>query len=201
MFGAGTDTTYTTLEWTMSELLKHPKIMEKLQNEVRLVAGSKLEITEEDLEKNEMPYLKAVIKESLRLHPPLPLLLPRELTHDTTLMGYEVAAGTRVMINAWAIGRDPILWENPEEFHPERFLDSGIEFKGFNFEFIPFGVGRRGCPGITFAMGVDELALAKLMHKFNFTTKNFLDMTETPGTAVHIKFPLLVTAVPHFASN
>ncbi|CAA2982703.1 cytochrome P450 71A6-like [Olea europaea subsp. europaea] len=201
MFGAGTDTTFTALEWTMAELLRHPKIMEKLQNEVRLVAGSKLDITEEDLEKNKMPYLKAVIKESLRLHPPFPLLLPRELTQDTTLMGYEVAAGTRVMINAWAIGRDPILWKNPEEFHPERFLDSGIDFKGFDFEFIPFGVGRRGCPGITFAIGVDELALAKLMHKFNFATQKDLDMTEAPGHSVHVKFPLLVNPIPHFASN
>ncbi|CAA2982054.1 cytochrome P450 71A6-like [Olea europaea subsp. europaea] len=116
-------------------------------------------------------------------------------------MGYEVAAGSRVIINAWAIGRDPNMWENPEEFYPERFLDSGIDFKGFNFEFIPFGVGRRGCPGITFAIGVNELALAKLMHNFDFAPKKGLDMTEAPGTAVRIKFPLLGTPVPHFASN
>ncbi|XP_042042555.1 cytochrome P450 71A6-like [Salvia splendens] len=113
MFAAGTDTTYTTLEWAMTELIRNPETMKTLQNEVR-VAGNKDEIDEQDLDK--MPYLKAVIKESLRLHSPGPLLLPRELTQDTRVLGYEVASGTRVMINVWAISRDPSLWKNPEEF-------------------------------------------------------------------------------------
>ncbi|CAI9753985.1 unnamed protein product [Fraxinus pennsylvanica] len=194
MFAAGTDTTYITLEWAVAELLKHLKTMEKLQNEVRQVAGSKLEIIEDDLDK--MSYMKAVIKETLRLHPPLPLLLPRESTQDTKVMGYDIAVGTRVMINAWAIARDQMSWENPEEFQPERFCNTVIDFKGLNFEFIPFGAGRRGCPGITFAMGVVELALAKLMHKFNFTTEKHLDMTEASGAAVYKKFPLLVIPRP-----
>ncbi|KAL2515445.1 Cytochrome [Forsythia ovata] len=200
MFGAGTDTTSTALEWAIAELLRHPRTMEKVCNEVRRVAGSKLEVTEDDLEK--MPYLKAVIKESLRLHPPLPLLLPRESTQDSNVMGYDIAVGTRVIINAWAIARDPMLWENPEDFYPERFFNTGIDFKGLNFEFIPFGSGRRGCPGILFAIAVNELALAKLMLNFNFALpsgemEKDLDMSEAHGTTVHKKLPLLVIATPH----
>ncbi|CAA3003809.1 cytochrome P450 71A6-like [Olea europaea subsp. europaea] len=199
VFSAGTDTTSTVMEWTVAELLRHPKILEKLQNEVREVAGRKLDITEDDLEK--MPYLRAVIKESLRLHTPSPLLVPRESTQSVKLMGYDIAAGTQVLVNAWAIGRDPSLWENPEEFRPERFFETDIDFKGLNFEFIPFGAGRRGCPGVTFAMAVNELALAKLVHKFNIALPNGgkesdMDMTEGTGLNVHKKFPVLVAATP-----
>ncbi|KAL2553795.1 Cytochrome [Forsythia ovata] len=199
IFAAGTDTTYTALEWAMAELLKHPKTMEKLQNEVRQVAGSKLEITEDDLEK--MLYLKAVMKESLRLHPPLPLLLPRECTQDSAILGYDIAVGTRVIINSWAIARDPLSWENPEDFCPERFLNTEMDFRGLNFEYIPFGAGRRGCPGITFSIAVNELALAKLMLNFNLAlpleaTERYCDMTEAPGNTVTKKFPLIVTAHP-----
>ncbi|KAH6809411.1 hypothetical protein C2S51_027194 [Perilla frutescens var. frutescens] len=200
MFAAGTDTTVTVLEWAMAELIRNPETMKTLQNEVRKVAGSKGEIEEEDLEK--MPYLKAVIKESLRLHSPIPFLVPRESTQDTKVLGYDVVSGTRVVINAWAIGRDPLLWEKPEEFHPERFLDTSIDFRGLHFELIPFGAGRRGCPGIAFAVAVDELALAKMVHSFDFGLPNGarveeLDMSEVNGLSVHKKNPLLVVATPH----
>ncbi|KAL2465415.1 Cytochrome [Abeliophyllum distichum] len=200
VFAAGTDTTYSVLEWAMAELLRHPAKLENLQNEVRRVAGRKLEITEDDLEK--MCYLRAVIKESLRLHTPVPLLMPRESTQFVKLMGYDIAAGTQVIVNAWAIGRDPSLWENPEEFRPERFFETDIDFKGLNFELIPFGAGRRGCPGITFAIAVNELALAKLVHKFNFALpkgrkESDMDMTEATGITVHKKFPLLAVATQH----
>ncbi|KAH6812780.1 hypothetical protein C2S51_021798 [Perilla frutescens var. frutescens] len=190
MFPAGTDTSFAAMEWTMAELIRNPTIMKTLQNEVRKVVGSKGEIEEQDLEK--MTYLKAVIKESLRLHPPAPLLVPRESTQDTKVLGYGVVSGTCVVINAWAIGQDPTLWENPEEFSPERFLDTSIDFKGQHFEFIPFGAGWRGCPGTAYAMAVNELAIAKLVHKFNFTLPNGgrgedLDMTEANGITVHKK--------------
>ncbi|OIT20334.1 cytochrome p450 71a2 [Nicotiana attenuata] len=129
-------------------------------------------------------YLQAVIKESLRLHPPFPLLLPRESTEDVKLLGYDIPAKTQVIINAWAIGRDPLSWDDPEEYRPERFLNSNIDVKGLNYELIPFGAGRRGCPGRTFVVVVIELALAKLVHKFNFALpeglrEEDLDMTET----------------------
>ncbi|XP_057804240.1 cytochrome P450 71A6-like [Salvia miltiorrhiza] len=199
-FSAGTDTTSNALDWTMVELMRNPSAMKRLQNEVREVAArNEGEIGEEDLAK--MSYLKAVIKENLRLHPPAPLLVPRESTRDTKVLGYDVAAGTRVMINVWMIGRDPSLWENPKEFRPERFLGTSIDFKGLHFKLLPFGAGRRGCPGIAFATAVYELALAKLVCGFEFGLPNGgrgedLDMTEESGITVRRKFPLLVVITP-----
>ena len=165
MFAAGSDTTYTVLEWAMTELLRHPQVMTQLQNEVRGIAQDKLLITEDDLDK--MQYLKAVIKETLRVHPPIPLLLPRESTRDTKIMGYDIAAGTQVLTNVWAIGRDPTLWDEAEDFRPERFLNSSIDFRGQDFELIPFGAGRRGCPGILFAAMAIEIVLANIVHRFD----------------------------------
>ncbi|KAK3037500.1 hypothetical protein RJ639_030308 [Escallonia herrerae] len=193
MFAAGTDTTHTVLEWGMAELLRHPNVMKKLQDEVRETGRGKPKISEDDLEK--MHYLKAVIKETLRLHTPIPLLVPRESTQDVKIMGYDIAAGTQVYINAWAIGRDPSLWEDAEEFRPERFLNSATDYKGFHYQLIPFGAGRRGCPGMLFAMSLNELAVANMVHKFDFTLPDGaedLDMTETTGITVHKKSPILV---------
>ncbi|GMQ10221.1 hypothetical protein CsSME_00053307 [Camellia sinensis var. sinensis] len=117
-------------------------------------------------------------------------------------MDYDIVAGTQVIVNAWAIARDPLSWEDPEEFRPERFLNSSIDFKGHNFEFIPFGAGQRGCPGILFAMNVDELALASVVHKFNLSLPDGvsgkdLDMTEAAGSTIHKKNPLIVVLTPY----
>ncbi|XP_006351549.1 cytochrome P450 71A4-like [Solanum tuberosum] len=194
-FVAGTESTYTALEWTMTELLRHPRVLKKLEDEVRELGQGKTEITEDDL--GNMQYLKAVIKESLRLHPPNPLLVPHESMEDVKLLDYHIPAKTEVLINAWAIGRDPLLWDDPEEYRPERFLNSDIDFKGLNFELIPFGAGRRGCPGITFAIIINELALARIVHKFNLALpkeEEELDMTECHGLAVRRKLPLLAVA-------
>nr|XP_027118772.1 cytochrome P450 71A2-like [Coffea arabica] len=152
---------------------------------------------EDDLEN--LHYLKAVIKEALRLHPPVPLLLPRESSQAVKLMGYDIAAGTQVIINAWAIGRDPKLWEAAEEFRPERFLNSSLDIKGQNFEYIPFGSGRRSCPGSAFSMVTAELALANLMCNFDFqlvggARPEDLDMTEAHGMVTPRKVPLLLVA-------
>ncbi|WMV21340.1 hypothetical protein MTR67_014725 [Solanum verrucosum] len=198
-FVAGTDSTYTVLEWTMTELLRHPRVLEKLEDEVRELGQGKTEITEDDL--GNMHYLKAVIKESLRLHAPNPLLAARESMEEVKLLEYDIPVRTQAIINVWAIGRDPLLWENPEEFRPERFLNSDIDVKGLNFELIPFGAGRRGCPGIPFAIMVNELALANLMYRFNFSLPEGikgedLDMTECNGLAVRRKLPLFVVATP-----
>ncbi|XP_057487222.1 cytochrome P450 71A8-like [Actinidia eriantha] len=132
MFAAGSNTTASVLEWAMAELLGHPLILKKLQSEVRKIAAAKQAITEDELEK--MPYLKAVIKETLRLHPPT-TLIPRESMRDTQVMGYDIAARTQVFTNVWTIGRDPSLWARPDEFWPERFMDSLVDFKGHDFEF------------------------------------------------------------------
>ncbi|XP_027357279.1 cytochrome P450 71A22-like [Abrus precatorius] len=195
MFGAGTDTTLAVLEWAMTELLRHPTVMQKLQDEVRNMAGNKTHITEEDL--SGMAYLKAVIKETLRLHPPSPILIPRESMQETKVMGYDIASGTQVMVNAWAISIDPSNWNQPLEFQPERFLNSSIDIKGHDFQLIPFGAGRRGCPGITFAMAVNELVLANVVHQFNWALPSgamgdqALNMSETTGLTIHRKFPLV----------
>nr|XP_004236547.1 cytochrome P450 71A4-like [Solanum lycopersicum] len=192
-FVAATESTYSALEWIMTELLRHPRVMKKLEEEVRELGQG---ITEDDL--RNMQYLKAVIKESLRLHPPAPLLIPRESMEDVKLLDYHIPAKTQVIINAWAIGRDPLLWDDPEEYRPERFLNSDIDVKGLNFELIPFGAGRRGCPGTAFAIVVIELALARIVHKFDFALPNEeeLDMTECNGLTVCRKSPLLAVATP-----
>ncbi|RDX66482.1 Cytochrome P450 71A6, partial [Mucuna pruriens] len=177
--------------------------MQKLQDEVRSVAGDRrTHITEEDL--SGMPYLKAVIKETLRLHPASPILIPRESMQDTKVMGYDIAIGTQVLVNAWAISTDPSYWDQPLEFQPERFLKSSImDIKGHDFQLIPFGAGRRGCPGIAFAMALNELVLANIVHHFDWTVPpglvedQALDMSETTGLTVHKKLPLLALASLH----
>ncbi|KAL1810366.1 hypothetical protein ACET3Z_027356 [Daucus carota] len=197
IYGAGTDTTATALEWAMTELLRHPNVIRTAQKEIREVLGCRPDITDKDLEK--MQYLKAVIKETLRLHPPLPLLIPRSAREDVKVHGYDIAAGTMVFVNAWAVGRNPATWTEPEEFQPERFLNSSIDFKGHDFQLIPFGAGRRGCPGIAFAMATNEFVLANLLRMFDWklpegTTEENLDMSETAGSTAHRTVPLLAVA-------
>ncbi|XP_072967899.1 cytochrome P450 71A1-like [Typha angustifolia] len=195
MFAGGTHTTSATIEWVMAELLKNPEEMKKVQNEVREIVGLNAKVEEHLLD--EMKYLKAVIKETLRLHPPIPLLVPRETIKDTKLQGYDIPAKTRVVINAWAIGRDPKSYERGEEFWPERFVSSIIDFKGQNFQFIPFGAGRRGCPGVAFGMPVVELALANLLYHFDWKYSNvmdreFVDMCESSGLVAKLKSNLIL---------
>lgn len=183
----------------MAELLKHPRVLKQLQDEIKQIAGNKPLVTEEDIEK--MQYLKLVIKEVLRLYPPVPLLVPRVASTDIKIKGYDISAGTMVMINAWAIGRDPMIWNKPEEFKPERFLNSSIDFKGHDFELIPFGAGRRGCPGMVFAMAAVEIGLANLVNRFDWSlpggmSVEDLDMNECNSVSIHRKFPLLAVATP-----
>ncbi|KAI3727004.1 hypothetical protein L1987_66811 [Smallanthus sonchifolius] len=198
-YTAGTDTTATVLEWTFTELLKHPKALKKAQHEVRMLLKGKQQINQQDIDN--MKYLKAVFKETLRLHPPLPTLVPRVASQDVKIMGFDVTKGTRVIINTWAIARDPKTWDDSNEFRPERFLDCNIDFKGCDFDLIPFGAGRRGCPGISFAMATNENLLANLLHKFDWELPNRgkeedLDMSERPGATICKKVPLLVIATP-----
>ncbi|XP_038880328.1 cytochrome P450 736A117-like [Benincasa hispida] len=193
MFAAGTDTTYTVLEWAMSKLLKHPKTMKKLKNEIRKIKGDHkgCYVNENDLDK--MVYLKAIIKETLRLHPPIPLLIPKESIKPINLRGYDIKPRTRVISNV-----APKLWEEAEEFRLERFMNNSIDFKGQDFVLIPFGVGRRGCPGIVFATVINEITLANLVHKFDWMVSNgeVLDMTGAFGMTIHRKFPLVATTTP-----
>lgn len=165
MFVAGTDTTSATLEWAMTELTRHPKVMKKAQDEIRGIAGSKGEVEESHL--HHFHYLKCVIKETMRLHPPAPLLVPRESMQNCTLNGYDIPEKTRVLINTYAIGRDPDSWENPLVYDPERFV-MDVDFRGQDFRFLPFGSGRRGCPGFAFGLATIELALARLLYHFDW---------------------------------
>ncbi|CAI0439057.1 unnamed protein product [Linum tenue] len=190
IFLAGSDTSSTTVEWAMSEMLKNPRVMEKAQSEVREVFGRKGKVDEGGLE--ELNYLKLVIKETLRLHPPAPLLVPRECQEECEIEGYTIPEKTKVIINAWAIGRDPRYWVQAEEFKPERFINSKLDYKGTNFEYIPFGAGRRICPGIIFATPNFELLLANLLFHFNWVlpgeaNPELLDMTESFGATVRRK--------------
>ncbi|PON96772.1 Cytochrome P450, E-class, group I, partial [Trema orientale] len=146
MLLAGTETTSTTLEWLMAEPMRNRRVMKKAQEEVRRIVGNKPKIDMNDI--SNMVYLKCVVKESMRLHPPAPLLLARETTEKIELGGYHIPEKTQVFINAWAIQRDPKSWDRSEEFLPERFENSSIDFKVQDSQFIPFGFGRRGCPGL-----------------------------------------------------
>uniref|UniRef100_A0A1D1XG34 Cytochrome P450 71A1 n=1 Tax=Anthurium amnicola TaxID=1678845 RepID=A0A1D1XG34_9ARAE len=201
MFGAGTETSGVVLEWAMSELVRNPTIMKKAQDEVRAIVRTKPILTEDDLEHTE--YLKAVIKETMRLHPPVPLLLPRESMSEAEIAGFHIPAGTRVLVNVWAMGRDPQNWEAPEEFMPDRFLnESSVDYTGHDFHYLPFGAGRRICPGIAFAASSMELILANLLHRFDWRlpegkSLEDLDMLEaTGGAAAPRKTSLLLAAFP-----
>ncbi|VAH69876.1 unnamed protein product [Triticum turgidum subsp. durum] len=193
MLAAATGSTFTLLEWAMAELINHPHEMRKLQDEVGAAVGqgAGAAVTEEHLPR--LPYLKAVVKEALRLHPPMPLLLPRETVEDTRLLG--------VLIHAWAIGRDPATWgSRAEEFAPERFLGYDGLKMGQDFAFLPFGAGWRGCPGVGFAMLSNELALASLVCSFDWELPGGrmppVDMSELHGLSVRLKAPLLLVAKP-----
>ncbi|XP_043724225.1 tryptamine 5-hydroxylase-like, partial [Telopea speciosissima] len=202
MFVAGTDTTAATLEWTMTELARHPEVMEKAQLEVRKVARSDGTVQEHHL--HQLHYLKAVIKETLRLHHPVPLLVPRESIEKCTLDDdgiYEIPAKTRVLINAYAIGRDPQYWDNPLDYNPERFItDTNIDVKDQDFRLLPFGGGRRGCPGYSFALATIEIALARLLYHFDWAlplgvTADDVDLTEIFGLATRKKVALVLLPI------
>ncbi|XVE68502.1 hypothetical protein DITRI_Ditri09bG0073000 [Diplodiscus trichospermus] len=201
MFVGGTETTSVTTEWLMAELLKNPNVMKKVQEEVRNVVGKKSKVDVNDI--NQMKYLNCVIKETLRLHPAAPLV-PRATTANVKLGGYDIPSNVTVFINAWAIHRDPNWWEKPEEFIPERFENSPIDFKGQDFHFVPFGFGRRGCPGISFGVASVEYVIANFLYWFDWrlpagqNTEN-LDMSELYGISVSKKVPLHVVPVSHFS--
>jgi len=196
MLAGGTETSTGVVVWGISEMVKNPKIMEKAQAEVRKVFDKKGYVDETEL--HHLIYLKSVVRETLRLHPPVPLLIPRESRERCQINGYEIPAKTRVAINVWAIGRDERYWAAAESFKPERFLNSTIDFKGTNFEYIPFGAGRRMCPGIGFGLSNIELPLAKLLYHFDWKLPNGmkeLDMTESFGIAIRRKHDLCLIPI------
>ncbi|KAI9118454.1 hypothetical protein K1719_010786 [Acacia pycnantha] len=202
IFIAGTDTSAATLVWAMTSLMKNPRVMKKVQGEIRKLYGEKEFISEEDIER--LPYLRAVVKETLRLFPASPLLVPRESMEKCNIEGYEIQAKTLVFVNAWAIARDPETWEDPEQFYPERFFNYSIDFKGHDFELIPFGAGRRICPGIQMGVITVELMLVNLVHCFDWEFPNGIeeqdiDTEVIPGITMHKKNDLCLLAKNHIA--
>ncbi|CAI0437477.1 unnamed protein product [Linum tenue] len=200
VFIAGSDTSATIMDWAMSEMIKNPRILQQAQIEVRRVFKLKGDVDVTQL--HELYYLQSVIKETLRLHPPGPLLIPRECGEDCEINGFQVKAKEKVIVNIWAISRDPKYWNDPEEFRPEKFINNPIDFKGSNFEFLTFGSGRRICPGVAFSMANIELSLAKFLYHFDWELPSDvkienLDMTELYGFAVRKKHNLKVIPIPY----
>ncbi|WOH07109.1 hypothetical protein DCAR_0626538 [Daucus carota subsp. sativus] len=201
IFGA-IDTSHTAIEWIMSELLRHPKVMKRLQEEISVIVDGEL-VEESHLDKLE--YLDMVVKEALRLHPVGPLLVPHESMEDIVIDGYYIEKNSRVIINGWGIGRDPRIWsENVEEFIPERFAGTDIDLRGKSFQLIPFGSGRRGCPGIHLGLINIKLVVAQLVHSFDWElplgiSPDELNMDETFGLSLPRAEHLL--AIPKFRKS
>ncbi|KAL3841170.1 hypothetical protein ACJIZ3_025761 [Penstemon smallii] len=192
MLFAGTETTSSTIEWGMAELLHNPDSLRKLKEELDVVIGRSRKLEEGDV--NKLPYLQAVVKEAMRLHPTVPFLLPRNSMEDTNFMGYFIPKDTMVLVNAWSIQRDPDSWEDPLTFKPERFIDSKIDSKGQNFELIPFGSGRRSCIGMLMGEKMVSLTLGRLIHEFDWklppnVTPQTMDMREKLGISLNLLDP------------
>lgn len=195
LFTAGTDTTTITVEWAMTELLKNREAMERVHEELRSAFGDRNSISESVL--SQLPYLEACFKETLRLHAPVPFLLPHCAPETCEVMNYTIPKNTRILVNVWAIGRDPEFWEDPLSFKPERFLGSDLDFKGHNYEYLPFGAGRRICPGLSMGNRQGKLILAYLLHCFDWSLPNgedasTIDTTEKLGLTLQMVKPLLL---------
>lgn len=196
MISGAFDTSATAIVWNLAELLRHPRVMKLLQQELQTVIGMDRTVEESDLPK--LAYLNKVVKESFRLHPVAPLLIPHASMEDITVDGYHIPKKSTIFVNIWTIGRDPSVWsDNVEEFYPERFNDSDVDLKGHDFQLLPFGSGRRGCPAMQLGLTTVRLALANLVHCFNFDLPsgllpNELDMTETFGLSLSKTKHLLV---------
>ncbi|KAL5823924.1 hypothetical protein ACOSQ4_021824 [Xanthoceras sorbifolium] len=202
IFIGSIDTTAVTTVWAMTELIKNPRVMKKLQAEIRSFVGNiNTPLVEETVCEN-IKYLKMVFKETLRLHPPLVLLLPHLAQQHIKIGGYDVYPNTRILINVFAIGRDPETWKNPEEFCPERFENEAIDFKGQNFELLPFGAGRRICPGMTMATTAFEFVLGNLLYHFDWKLPDGMEredisMEEEVGLTAYKKIPLCLVPIKY----
>ncbi|CAL1410905.1 unnamed protein product [Linum trigynum] len=195
----GTDTTTVTLTWALSLLMNNPSTLTKAQEELDAIVGKDRLVNESDIAK--LPYFQAILKEAMRLYPAGPIGGPREFSKDCTVAGYHVPAGTRLIVNLYKLQTDPKVWSNPMEFKPERFLTApykDLDVKGQHFELIPFGAGRRSCPGINFGIQMTELALASFLQAFEISTPSGepVDMTAASGLTVSRATPLEVLVKP-----
>ncbi|XP_058080837.1 flavonoid 3'-monooxygenase-like isoform X1 [Magnolia sinica] len=199
---AGTDTTSTTIEWAMAEMLQNPEIMRKVQEELEQVVGMDSMVEESHVRR--LRYLDAVIKEALRLHPPLVFLVPRYPSQTCTVGGYTLPKGTQIVINTWVIRRDPEAWDNPLEFCPERFYNSTSkwDYNGNDFGYLPFGSGRRICVGLPLAERMLTYELASLLHSFNWRLPDDakLDLSEKYALIMKKGTPLIAIPTPRLSN-
>ncbi|KAF5458727.1 hypothetical protein F2P56_022737 [Juglans regia] len=195
----GTDTSVVTMEWAMSELLKQPHLIIKAREELDRIIGKDRWVEEKDIA--QLPYIDAIMKETMRKHPVAAMLPPHLALEDCDIAGYHISKGTRVVINTWSIGRDPSIWDAPEEFRPERFIEKAIDVKGQDFTLLPFGSGRRMCPGYSLGLRLTMATLANMIHGFEWKLSDNmkpedLSMEEAYGLATTRKFPLVVVMKP-----
>lgn len=201
MFIAGTDTSAITMEWALAELINNPHIMEKARQEIDSVTENSRLIQESDLPK--LPYLHAILKETLRIHPTVPLIV-KEASESCVVYGYDIPAKTILFVDLWSMGRDPKLWENPLEFKPERFMSEGnkFDFKGQNLQYMPFGTGRRACPGASLALQAVPTNLAAMIQCFYWKVSGdgTVNMEEKPALTLPRAHPLMCVPIPRFKS-
>ena len=198
MIAGGSDTSTVTLTWTIALLLNNHPVLKKVQDELDVQVGRERIVNESDISK--LVYLQAIVKETLRLYPAGRLAGPCEFTENCIIGGYHVPKGTRLIMNVWKIQTDPRIWSDPLEFKPERFLTThkNVDVRGQNFELLPFGSGRRVCPGISFALQMVHLALASFLHMYDISIPSDakVDMTETVGLTNNKATPLEVLIKP-----
>ncbi|PKI49555.1 hypothetical protein CRG98_030048 [Punica granatum] len=194
---AGVDTTPTAVEWAMAELLRHPEKMAKARAEIEQALGMDTKVRESDIPR--LHYLQAIVKEIARLYSPF--LLPHKADTEVDLCGFKIPKNTQIMVNMWAMGRDSSVWQDPDRFEPERFLDIEVDIRGTDFELIPFGAGRRTCPGMLLGYRMLHLILGSLIQSFdwelgNGETPKTMDMSEKLGVTLNKAKPLYVIATP-----
>ncbi|VVA39485.1 PREDICTED: cytochrome [Prunus dulcis] len=204
MITAGTDTTAISVEWAMAELIKNPRVQKKAQEELDRVIGFERVMTEDDF--SNLPYLQCVAKEALRLHPPTPLMLPHRANANVKIGGYDIPKGASVHVNVWAVARDPAVWKDPHEFRPERFLEEDVDMKGHDFRLLPFGAGRRVCPGAQLSVNLVVSMLGHLLHHFSWApaegmNPKEIDMSENPGLVTYMRTPLQAVPTPRLPSH
>ena len=204
MITAGMDTTAISVEWAMAELIKNPRVQQKAQAELDHVIGFNRVMTESDF--SNLPYLQCVAKEAMRLHPPTPLMLPHRANANVKIGGYDIPKGSNIHVNVWAVARDPTVWKNPEEFRPERFMEEDVNMKGHDFRLLPFGAGRRVCPGAQLGINLVTSMLGHLLHHFEWAPSkgvkpDALDLSENPGLVTYMKTPLDAIPTPRLSAN
>lgn len=201
MIFRGTDTTAILTEWILAEMILHPEMQRRLQEELDSVAGPNGMIEESQL--SQLPYLQAVIKETLRLHPPGPLLSWARLAiSDVHVAGHMVPAGTTAMVNMWAITHDEAIWVAPNEFGPDRFLEENVDIRGSDLRLAPFGAGRRVCPGKALGYATVQLWVAHLLHAYSWSPhpSHPISLSELLKLSCEMKSPLLACPSPRVST-